>query len=136
VKLGVAPDFHEALDGYNWPGNVRELFMALDSAIARSTGFSTLFSAHLPPQVRLRAGFDQPGVEKVVTAFSDFTGKTMEEARVAALEVMERAYLDDLRSKHPGDFPSACKASGLSQSRLYALLKKHGLSLSAAPKGS
>lgn len=129
-RLAAGPDFHETLASYDWPGNVRELFMALESALAASTGFSTIFSAHLPPQVRLGEGFSHSDETRSVKAFSDFTGKTLEEARIAALDSIERAYLEELRQKHAGDFTGACEASGLSQSRLYALLKKHGITLS------
>lgn len=133
TRLGVAPDFLEALESYGWPGNVRELFMTLESAVARSAGFSTLFSAHLPPHVRLRGDLDARhrngnGAEPL----REFAGKTLEEARSEALEAAERAYLEDLRTRHSGDFAAACKTSGISQSRLYALLKKHGLSLAPA----
>jgi two-component system, NtrC family, response regulator len=47
-------------------------------------------------------------------------------SRVAQREA-EKHYLTDLLAVTHGNIKAACKASGLSQSRLYELLKKHGL---------
>ncbi|MGC9323212.1 MAG: helix-turn-helix domain-containing protein [Desulfomonilia bacterium] len=41
---------------------------------------------------------------------------------------VEHGYLRELMHETRGDIPRACRISGISRSRLYALLKKHGLS--------
>jgi len=40
----------------------------------------------------------------------------------------EKHYLQDLMALAEDNIPEACRLSGLSQSRLYALLKKHQVS--------
>ncbi|HET97128.1 MAG TPA: sigma-54-dependent Fis family transcriptional regulator, partial [Desulfurivibrio alkaliphilus] len=52
---GVCPGFMETLRGYDWPGNVRELFNALGSAFAQAKDDPTLFSMHLPADIRASA---------------------------------------------------------------------------------
>jgi two-component system, NtrC family, response regulator len=42
----------------------------------------------------------------------------------------EKQYLQDLMALAGKDMEEACRKSGLSQSRLYALLKKQGISVS------
>jgi two-component system, NtrC family, response regulator len=56
---------------------------------------------------------------KTCPAFRDFCRVTQSDA--------EKRYLTDLLSVTRGDIRAACKVSGLSQSRLYELLKKHRL---------
>jgi two-component system, NtrC family, response regulator len=41
---------------------------------------------------------------------------------------VERSYLSELMKRTAGDVSLACRISGLSRSRLYALLHKHDLS--------
>jgi two-component system NtrC family response regulator len=53
---------------------------------------------------------------------------TFYEAREKALVEMERGYLESLMVRTHRDIALALRASGLSRSRLYSLLKKHGLS--------
>jgi two-component system NtrC family response regulator len=48
-------------------------------------------------------------------------------ARSQAVEAVERAYLAHLMEHAEGNAQRACALSGLSQSRLYELLRKHGL---------
>jgi DNA-binding NtrC family response regulator len=43
-------------------------------------------------------------------------------------QTAERQYLQDLMSQTRGHIRDACRVSGLSRSRLYALLKEHNIS--------
>ena len=53
---------------------------------------------------------------------------TLGEFREAAIETSERQYLDALLAHHRHRMDEACEVSGVSRSRLYGLLHKHGLS--------
>ena len=54
---------------------------------------------------------------------------TLKEARRTAADQAEREYLRELVSTSGSDVGTACKISGLSRSRYYELLNKHGLSV-------
>jgi len=134
---GFAPEFLEALLAHDWPGNVRELFNTLEGALAQSRYEPTLFPKHLPSQIRIKvvraavakepsadaAGATGPGERapsKTLPRLHDF--------RQAAIELAEKDYLSDLMSLSAGNVQEACRISALSPPRLYALLKKNGIS--------
>jgi len=48
--------------------------------------------------------------------------------REAALHEAERQYLEDLMSIAGGNIREACRISGMSRPRLYALMKKYRIS--------
>ncbi|MEJ2698643.1 MAG: hypothetical protein P8Z70_03140, partial [Desulfuromonadales bacterium] len=52
----------------------------------------------------------------------------LQEFRETVYSQAEKHYLEDLMSLAEASIPEACRISGLSQSRLYALLKKHDIS--------
>jgi two-component system NtrC family response regulator len=124
---GFSPEFMDALAGYPWPGNVRELVNTLERALAAARFEPTLFPKHLPTNIRVqiaRASVNHAGLESdsqkhanVLTKFHDF--------REEAYDQAEKQYISDLISFAEGDIREACRISGLSRSRLYALLKKH-----------
>jgi len=126
----ISPEFFQTLATHHWPGNVRELINVLEYALATAGPDPTLFSKHLPPEYRT-AGLDfkpvmkiksrqqpieSPGVEDELPSLKDYRIKT------------ERDYLKILLNKVQGNRETASRISGISQSRLYSLLKKHNLS--------
>jgi two-component system NtrC family response regulator len=133
---GMSPDFYEILLNYSWPGNVRELIHALEAAIARAGIAPTLIPPHLPPHIRL---------ELVTASILQKTAKddmeieaseprplpTFREARRQTVEALEKSYLQELMTLSKGKILEACRVSGLSQSHLYNLLKKHRIFLSS-----
>ena len=54
---------------------------------------------------------------------------SLKSVRDSELAKIERRYLSDLISACEGNVQEACRISGLSQSRLYALLKRHGIAI-------
>lgn len=132
---GVSREFFEALKAQDWPGNVRELINALDYAMASAGNDPTLHPKHLPP--KYRAGLVQlkkapkTAPDAGQAALPEINGDLplISEYRDAA----EKKYLEALVVKAGGDRSVARRLSGMSQSRLYALLKKHGISLSDHP---
>jgi two-component system NtrC family response regulator len=125
----VSPEFLEILSKHNWPGNVRELINVLEYVLAFAGSDPTLYPKHLPPEYRISdLEFDPVlkdtfrtqvpmGVEKgnELPTFNDFRTK------------LEKNYLKELISRSNGNRKNACRISGISQSRLYGLLNKHGL---------
>lgn len=133
---GHSPEFMGRLMAYDWPGNVRELVQSMEHAVAAAMDVATLFPHHLPTAIRVklaRAAFEpaprapvvgdpsqQPGLPEKLPPMQDF--------RAASVDECERTYLEHLLTRHGGRIQEACKISGLSRSRLYGLLQKHGIS--------
>jgi two-component system, NtrC family, response regulator len=153
---GISPEFMGALAGYDWPGNVRELFNALEKAFVAATHNAILYPKHLPNHVRIHVARHAIRHE-AADQFQTFSGAQNHEARaevradtndqapgllgpelgeaIPAFREFsrmnqrkgERRYLTDLLAAARGDIKKACELSGLSPSRLYELIKKHGL---------
>jgi len=137
---GVVPETLEVLAAYPWPGNVRELENTLEKAILSDPNDPVLYPIHLPPEIRLsriRSRVDsklQDTGESCGTEPSPAPSLTLPEAllpfkdyrRKLTLDI-ERHYLNRLLQESEGDIARACTISGLSRSRLYDLLKVHGL---------
>ena len=135
ASKGLSPGFVETLAAYNWPGNVRELVNALDRAIAVARFEPTLYVKHLPTDIRARIARTQVGRD--VPSVSEEAGKkailpselpVFRDYREAAIDQAEKQYLHELVSLCGRNIKEACRLSGLSQSRLYALMQKHGVS--------
>lgn len=128
---GVSREFFDALKAQEWPGNVRELINALEYAMASAGQDPTLYPKHLPPKYRTEllnlksAPKTEPATGPIEPPAMDEAFPLMSDYRSSA----DRAYLKALVGKAGGDRNAACRLSGMSQSRLYDLLKKHGLSL-------
>jgi two-component system NtrC family response regulator len=127
----------EAAKKYPWPGNVRELISAIERSIAAASAEPTLFPAHLPTYIRAdiarAAATDRPEQgdrTKEQAAKIARSLPTMQKTREKAIREAEKKYLQDLMQTVGKDIAEACKLSGLSRSRLYALLKKHSIPLS------
>jgi transcriptional regulator with GAF, ATPase, and Fis domain len=124
----------DVLMKYDWPGNVRELFNTIERIIIVADKNPVIYPVHLPPYIRISvsqaesAGIavpdraflgnvDQP---EALPEFSVFSEK--------AHSVIEQDYFQKLMTLTGGNIKEACRISGLSRSRLYALLQKHHVS--------
>jgi two-component system NtrC family response regulator len=131
---GFAPEFLQVLGVYDWPGNVRELVNTLDMALAAARHEPTLFPKHLPSKMRIqmaRALVGKGSLSQSVTAETASPGAglpKLREYRDAAVNQAEKQYLQNLMTMVAGNIKEACRISGLSQPRLYALLKLHKIS--------
>jgi two-component system NtrC family response regulator len=139
---GMAPEFIECLSAYHWPGNVRELISAIEMAVICDPKNPVLYPMHLP--VHIRVGHIKKSMERnpidskeVCTTPPHPTSTPdplpadlphLKTYREAVIEREERRYLARLMETAEGNIDDACAISGLSQSRLYHLLKKHGIS--------
>ncbi len=150
----LAPELLELFRDYHWPGNVRELVHVLDALVAAAPLDMELLPSHLPRDLRVHfvrskvargqreyrgqaspAGAvpgaasprpPLPGSPASVDAPVDLEWNAYKKT---AHDQVERIYLETLAAASGGDVRRAMNLSGLSQSRLYGLLRKHGLSL-------
>ncbi|HKL26148.1 MAG TPA: sigma 54-interacting transcriptional regulator [Desulfuromonadales bacterium] len=127
----VAPDFFDILCRYGWPGNVRELINTLEHALFAAKHEGTLFAKHLPHP--LRSKVTKMSLRKGRIARPDLSQSflrempSLHEFRANIFCQAENQYLQDLMVLANQDIRAACQLSGLSRSRLYALLKKHDI---------
>ena len=131
---GFAPEFFDVLTAYSWPGNVRELNSTLEYAFAQALYEQTIFPKHLPEAVRIRVARsaligqsdeEQPQRShngtgsKIIAPWRDFRKSLIGEG--------EQRYLQDLMKQTHGNIKIAAQQSGLSQPRLYELLRKYDI---------
>lgn len=145
-RKGCYADFLDALEAGDWPGNVRELIHAVEHAVSVAATEPILFSKHLPQSLRasLARSRVSPQHEAPMTTVTavippppasgpfQLANKdlpTLAEFREAAIADAEKSYLQSMLLHADGNIKEVIRRSGLSQSRLYALLKKHNISL-------
>ncbi len=132
ASKGFSPEFIETLQEYPWPGNVREFVNTIERTLATARFEQTLFPKHLPNHIRVLVTRSGLGSEKNGT--TEQCGQIiqklpkLQDYREAIYARAENQYLQELMEVASQDIPEACRISGLSQSRLYALLKKYGIS--------
>jgi two-component system, NtrC family, response regulator len=130
---GVAPEFFEALTTYEWPGNVRELVNVVDTVVCSALHEPTLYPKHLPIYMRVKLAHAslkddaEPGTAGVEGVRKIEKITTLNSFREGIICEAEQQYLDELLARTHNDIQEACRISGLSRSRLYALLKKYDL---------
>ena len=132
---GFSPDFFETLMTYDWPGNVRELIHTMESMFAIARFDPTLFSRHLPTKIRVHQARSLVNRSKVknennLSEKHVNTFRKLCEVRDSAVSEVEKQYLKDLMEQIQGNMKEAIRISGLSQSRLYSLMKKYRISRS------
>jgi two-component system NtrC family response regulator len=125
---GFSPEFIEILEAYNWPGNIRELINTLDQTYATARQEPTLYSKHLPENIRIHVTRTKFISSDRNESKGTVSSASFRECRSAVLLDTEFRYLTDLMSETAGNVKKALALSGLSRPRLYALLKKHGIS--------
>ncbi len=133
---GFSVDFFDALQAYNWPGNVRELIKALEGAISKALHEPILVPKHLPDQVRIHSLWPLADIQDDTHDFGIIMKENLppndplkyRPFKETVLADAEKKYFQDLVAFTKGDLKQACEVSGLSRTRLYTLLKKHGVS--------
>ncbi len=134
ASKGFSPEFIETLEDYPWPGNVREFVNTLERTLATARFEQTLFPKHLPNHIRVLVTRSAVSGEKAHS--SEPSGQIVQrlpklnDYREAIYAKAEKQYLQELMEVSQKQIPEACRISGLSQSRLYALLKKYEISRS------
>jgi len=128
-----SPDFLEMLSAYSWPGNVRELVNTLERTIAAARFEPILFPKHLPIHLRIEVTKTTMKHESPSRQPAEQCGPVslpqLHELRDSTYSNVEKQYLLDLIALTGNNVTEACRVSGLSPSRFYALLKKQGIQL-------
>jgi two-component system, NtrC family, response regulator len=127
---GVSTEFLMHLNAHDWPGNVRELINVLEYALAAAGEDPTLVPKHLPPAYRIsRLDFDTVPAKGPPEIIAETPDAHAEFPTWSAFrQQSEENYLRGLLARAGDSRAKACSLSGISQSRLYDLLKKHQLS--------
>ena len=129
---GFSPEFLETLMHYPWPGNVREFVNTLERSLTTARFDQTLYPKHLPSHIRVQVR--RAEMEGGTPSAADDHSHTvrslpkLQEYRDKIYAQAEKEYLEELMTLTGKNIPDACRISGLSQSRLYALLKKNSIS--------
>lgn len=126
---GFTAGFIEALGTYSWPGNVRELINTVETALGTVGIGDMLSSMHLPIPIRIQLArasvINEMGTQTAGASqnasLKDISLPTYREK----IRLAEKEYLVSLMAETQGDIKIAGDISGLSRSRLYALIKKH-----------
>lgn len=130
---GVSPEYIKALMNHKWPGNVRELINVLEFSLASAVTDPTLHPKHLPPEYRVALlKIDENNVvnHQVLLSENQISQIDGEFPKLSLYrEEAEKKYFSQLIKLVRGDRQKACQLAGLSQARLYGILKKYKLSL-------
>ncbi|SHO47969.1 sigma-54-dependent transcriptional regulator [Desulfopila aestuarii] len=121
---GVAADFIEALSLYDWPGNVRELFQIIEQVFLNPFLGPTCFAVHLPDKFRVLQARAGVSVKKPPHSVAEAIPSWRQYK-----ETCEKEYLVKLKEYSHGNISQSCRTAGLSRTRYYQLLQKHGLSV-------
>lgn len=120
-----------ALTAYSWPGNIREMQNVMEGMVALALEEPELHPVHLPVHIRVQVARGQVREKDSHAEMLSAPGEARKP--LPALKVyrqaMDRLYLEQLLAQSEGKSGEACRISGMSRSRLYALLKEHGLKL-------
>ncbi len=126
---GIAPEVFEILQRHSWPGNVRELVNTMETALGAAQEAETISAVHLPMELRVRVA--RSAVSEPTGQATPVQGTKDADAQILGhretLQAAEKAYLKTLVDATQGDIGACVRLSGLSRSRFYALLKKHGI---------
>jgi two-component system NtrC family response regulator len=135
----TSPEYIEHLLSYGWPGNIRELVSALERSVVAAKFEPILYPQHLPTYLRVklaRAAFEGRTAPPVQQEREDRSSvlPPLQAYRNSATANAEKEYLLHVLAVTNANTKEACRISGLSRSRFYSLLKKHGISLRATFK--
>ena len=130
---GCSKEYLGAFLTYNWPGNVRELINTIERSISAAFDEPTLFPKHLPAEIRIRLkksemsqNSEPQSIKKEIPSKPLSLG-TLKDFRETSVAEAEKQYLKNLIDLTNHNIKEACRISGLSRPRLYALLKKFSL---------
>ncbi|WDP91532.1 MAG: sigma-54-dependent Fis family transcriptional regulator [Desulfobacter sp.] len=124
----LSRSFLDALAAHPWPGNVRELVNLLEYVLASAGADPTIFPKHLPPEYRVAGLKFNDSSRETDPAVPDALDPDLPLPTLSTYrDRAEKTYLKELLNRSKGDRKAACHTSGISQSRLYGLLAKHGI---------
>ena len=110
--LGFTEVVLQRLVDYAWPGNIRELENVVQRAVTL-TQREWITLADLPPHFHLENSKPPSG------------RLTLVEAKLHAIQQIEREYLLEMLVKHQGNVTKIAAESGMTRRNLHRLLKRH-----------
>jgi DNA-binding NtrC family response regulator len=114
----IHPHVLEALTNYSFPGNIRELENLIERAYILET------SSRLTPEGFPNEIFDDNRSSALIRVG---TSLSLAEARRAAVEALERRYLEELLLRNRGKINLSAEHAGITSRQLHKLMKKYGL---------
>ncbi|MGD9974276.1 MAG: sigma-54-dependent transcriptional regulator [Desulfatirhabdiaceae bacterium] len=125
----ISPEFYANLMAYPWPGNIRELFHALESAVVTAMDVPTLYSIHLPMEIRTKLASACYEIDHSIRQENASIHHPPQSfpCLKELIESVEKKYLLDLINHTGGDISKICRVSGVSRSNIYMRLKKYGI---------
>lgn len=135
IPKAISRDLMRMFMQYNWPGNVRELVNTLYALCASAAKDDIILPSHLPRDIHYQLTYsvehgcstDMLNEKSCTDMDLSFYNLPWREYRIKALDKIEMLYLENLMNRCRGRMQTAIRYSGLSQARLYELLKKHGI---------
>jgi two-component system NtrC family response regulator len=137
-QKGFDAEFLAMLEAYDWQGNIRELRNVLERAFLASGREKTLYSMHLPQDLRIKVtkstlekglqGSERPE-DEIHSLERNEPPAVGRQSLKDFKEIMERRYMEGLVREHGRDVAAMIEISGLSRSHFYALLKKNNLTI-------
>jgi two-component system NtrC family response regulator len=132
----IYPDFLEILSTYDWPGNVRELLNVMEQAVSAAGDEPVLHRKHLPLYLRValaKRSFAQPAVDQPILSpnVSPLGEKQVldwKAFRQTVLSEAEERYFQELFAYTDGNVKQMAQLAGLTQARVYEIIKKLNLS--------
>lgn len=132
---GFSNDAHRMLQGHDWPGNVRELRNVVERAVYRwdypdspveNIEFDPFASPWRPAAIRKDVPDKGSGHESTTPAPLRAVTETVNDLR-AAIEIHERAILEDTLARCRFNQRDTARALSLSYDQLRHCLRRHGL---------
>lgn len=112
---------------YDWPGNVRELYQTMEQVFSNPLLGPTCFAIHLPENFRVQQA--RAAVTSKNSLPEEETARNLPAWSVYKKKC-ELDYLRELKHVASGNVTKAAKVSGISRTRLYQLIEKHGVNFS------
>jgi DNA-binding NtrC family response regulator/tetratricopeptide (TPR) repeat protein len=127
VSLGS--DVLDLFSEYWWPGNVRQLKNEVQRLVAMSAPGRMIDATHLSPELlatRLEAaGTSRPNAPRAAAAGR--RGRPAGQTLAAAVEQVEREFIQDALTHASGNISEAARTLGLTRRGLYLKLRRLGL---------
>jgi len=119
----VSADALDRLCAYDWPGNVRELSNVLERALLLCEGDQVTFG-DLPVSIAGTGAQASPSRSAEPFAPDRWRGKTLHEVKQAAIEDIERAYLEMVLTETEGRVGLTAQRAGIHPRGLYDKMRK------------
>ncbi len=118
-----SPDAMRMMESYAWPGNVRELRNIVERLAILSDG-AVIDPHHLPDEIRRTPTLAT--VTAVPDTWEEFK-RLKQEVRDAAVDQLERRFLNEMLDRHDGNVSRAAEAVGMQRTNFHALMRKYGI---------